>query len=194
MKKLFIIFFVLLSLNPAYSKDMDRIQNLKEEIELNSLKSYLEDFELYSSRRGYDSLDSSLYAANRVIKSLNALINKYPTVNQLYFLTTEIIESKYYENTPLLISNLNYSLETIRNYGYGTANFQPWQLKHLNMYCNLKAPNGVGFCKQEKDNVFYTVITHSAKKYSFGFFESVSKGFLNEKELSTAKCLNMYCS
>ncbi len=194
MKYLFIIIFIFLSFNPAISKDMDRIQSLKEEIEKNHLKSYLEDFELYSFRRGYDNADSSIYAANRVIKSLNSLINKYPTVNQLYFLTTEIIESGYYENTPLLLSNLNFSLETIRNYGYGTAKIEPWQLKRLDMFCNLKAPDGVGFCKQDKDNLFYSTITHSAKKYSFGFFESVSKGFLNEKELSTAKCLGMYCS
>jgi hypothetical protein len=88
---------------------------------------------------------------------------------------------------------LHHSLETVRNYGYGSATFKPWQLKRLDMFCNLKAPGG-GYCKQDKDNLFYTTVQHPTKKYSFGFFESVGNGHVNESALASIKCLGMACT
>lgn len=176
---------------PAFSEDQERIQSLKAEIESKQIKQYLQPFENYLNMINGNSSD--IVAANSIVRALNALTKKYPTVNDLYALTTELTESGYYaDSVPMLLYNFHYSLERVRGFGFGTAKLGAWQFKHMNRFGSLKPVTGPGLCKQMIENVFYTTIKHPAKNYSFGFYFSAGAGFV-EPETLKGKNLKKEC-
>lgn len=172
---------------PANAQDSERIMKIEQEVSSRQLKPYLGTFENYSDMLLQGQADTM--AANTMIKSLNALTQKYPTVNALYDLTTELVESGYYSKSPpLMLTNFHSVLEKIKNYGFGSGKLSKWQFKHMNKYGSLRSVTGEGSCQQEKLNVFYATVKHPNKNYSFGFVYSagagtVAQGTLKSKNL-----------
>lgn len=195
MKKILILctsFILIIGLiNPAFSEDQERILTLEAEIESKQIKQYLQPFENYLNMISGNPSDTM--SANSMVSALNALIKKYPTVNELYALTTELIESGYYsDSVPMLLYSFHHSLERVRGFGFGTAKLGSWQFKHMNRFGSLKSVTGSGMCEQMVNSVFYTTIKHPSKNYSFGFYLSAGYGFVDQETLK-GKSLKEEC-
>lgn len=161
---------------PVSALDHERVDAIRQEIEQRQIKQYLLSFENHLNMRG---ADPGTMAANSIVKALNAISLKYPTINDMHRLLVELIDSGYYEQPPMLLYSLGYSLERLKEYGFGSGRVSSWQFKHMSRYLPKSA------CGSAVENVYYTTINHPSKNYEFGFYLSAGPGFVDPKILKT---------
>lgn len=155
---------------PAFANDRERAESVRKEVNDRDLADYLRTF-----NEGMD-LDGGMpmsMAANDLVSSLNALSRKYITVIEMLRLVSDLTESGYYPNDqgPMGLYNFKYALETSRNNGFGTGKFGLWQFKVMK-----------GECDQPR-YVYYTTVTHPARKYTLAFWVSAGPGTVAESLL-----------
>lgn len=147
---------------PALAADQETVSLVTNEVAARGLQDQLNIFENYMNY-----VDDLSMANGSMLTSLNTLSRKYPSVNQLLQLTTDLSESGYYDNAPLILLNFRHALETARNNGFGSGKFEPWQAKRMKGVC--------GRIQQ----VYYTTIKHPAKNYAVGFWLSAGGGVVD---------------
>lgn len=179
MKKVLLAGFFLFSIlgQASLAEDQDRMNALRSEVSERQIEQYLLTFENYPNMLNGNSGDTM--AANSIVESLNALSKKYPTINTMHALLVELIDSGYYENPPMLMYNLKFSLERAKEYGFGSGKISPWQFKHMIRFKPKSA------CGNAVENVFYTTVKHPSKNYAFGFYMSAGYGIVGPQILNT---------